>query len=93
MKAGENFIMTKFIMFNSPSNIARMIESQMIRWAGHEACVGRMRNAYRILFGKPKDKNPLRRPRRRWENNFKLDLEDIRYIMWIDWINLAQDSV
>jgi hypothetical protein len=54
--------------------------------------MGEGRGAYRVLVGRPEGKRPLGRPRRRWENNIKLDLGDI----WIDganWIGLAQDRV
>jgi hypothetical protein len=50
------------------------------------------RGAYRVLVGKPEGKRPLGRPRRRWEDNIKMDLGEI----WIDganWIRLAQDRV
>jgi hypothetical protein len=47
-------------------------------------------NSYRILVGKPEEKRPLGRPRRRWMDNIKIDL---REIVWddVDWIDLAQD--
>jgi hypothetical protein len=47
-------------------------------------------NAYRILVGKPERKRPLGRPRRRWVDNIKIDLRDIRWA-GIDWIDLAED--
>jgi hypothetical protein len=52
--------------------------------------MGAERNTYRILVGKPKRKSTLERPRRRWVNNFKMDLTEIG---WgdTDWIDLAQD--
>jgi hypothetical protein len=61
-----------------------------MRLAEHVARVGEKRNAYRILVGKPERKRPLGRPRRRWEDNIKMD---IREIGWgsMDWIDLAQD--
>jgi hypothetical protein len=49
------------------------------------------RNAYRILVGMPEGKRPLGRPRRRWVNNFKMDLREIVQD-GIDWIDLAQNS-
>jgi hypothetical protein len=61
-----------------------------MRWAGHVICMGEKRNAYRILVGKPEGKRPLGRPRRRWENNIKMDLREIGSA-GIDWIDLAQD--
>jgi hypothetical protein len=48
------------------------------------------RNAYRILVGKPKEKSPVGRPRRRWVDNIKMDLRKIRWD-GVDWIKLAQD--
>jgi hypothetical protein len=48
------------------------------------------RNAYNILVGKPERKRPLRRPRRRWEDNIKINLRDIAFA-GVDWIHLAQD--
>jgi hypothetical protein len=71
----------------SKVNIIRVMKSRRIRWAGHVAQVREKRNAYRIL-GKPEGKRPLGRPRRRWVDNIKIDLE-----RWdgMDWVNLAQD--
>jgi hypothetical protein len=53
--------------------------------------MGAKRNAYRILVGKPEGKRPLGRPKRRWEDNIKMN---IREIGWggMDWIDLAQDK-
>ena len=45
---------------------------------------------YRVLVGKHEGKRPLGRPRRRWENNIKMILQEVRYNV-IDWIELAQD--
>jgi hypothetical protein len=53
--------------------------------------MGKKRNAYRIFVGRPEGKRPLGRPRRRCENNIKMDLREIA-LGGIDWINLAQDS-
>jgi hypothetical protein len=52
--------------------------------------MGKKRNAYRILVGKPVGKRPLARPRRRWEDNIKMDLRDIGW-SGMDWADLAQD--
>jgi hypothetical protein len=67
-----------------------MIKPRRMRWAGHVARIWEMRNAYRILVGKPEGKRPLGRPRRRWLDNIK---KDLREIGWdgVDWIELAQD--
>jgi hypothetical protein len=51
---------------------------------------GEKRNAYRILVGKPEVKRPLGRPRRRWEDNFRMDLREIGWC-GMDWIDLVQD--
>jgi hypothetical protein len=58
----------------SSRSIIRMIKLRCIRWAGHVARMGEKRNAYRILVGKPEEKRPLGRPRRRWADNIKTDL-------------------
>ncbi|KAJ4434012.1 hypothetical protein ANN_16331 [Periplaneta americana] len=57
---------------------------------GHVARMGESRNAYRVLVGRPEGKRPLGRPRRRWEDNIKMDLREVGYDDR-DWINLAQD--
>jgi hypothetical protein len=76
-------------LYSSP-NIIRMIKSRRMRWAGHVARMGETRNAYRILVGKPEEKRPLERPRRRWMDNIKMDLGEIG-CDGRDWIELAQD--
>jgi hypothetical protein len=75
----------------SSSNIIRMMKSRRMRWAGHVARMGQKLNAYRILVGKPEGKRPLRRRRRRWEDNIKIDLGEVGWD-GMDWIDLAQDS-
>ncbi|KAJ4432674.1 hypothetical protein ANN_21297 [Periplaneta americana] len=67
----------------------RIIDPESIkRW--HVARKGESRNAYRVLVGRPEGKRPLGRPRRRWEDNIKMDLREVGYDDR-DWINLAQD--
>jgi len=56
--------------------IVRVIKSRRMRWAGHVARMGERRCVYRVLVGKPEGKRPLGRPRTRWENNIKMDLQD-----------------
>ena len=48
-----------------------------LRWAGHVERMEQFRNAYRVLVGKPEGKRPLGRPRRRWEDNIKMDLREV----------------
>jgi len=55
-------------------NIVRVIKSKRIRWAGRVACMGERRVVYRVLVGKPEGKRPFGRPRRRREDNIKMDL-------------------
>jgi hypothetical protein len=55
-------------LYTSP-NIIRVIKSRRMRWAGHVACIGEMRNAYKILVGRPEGKRLLGRLRSRWEDN------------------------
>jgi hypothetical protein len=76
----------------SSLNIVRVIKSRRMRWAGHVARVGEGRAVYRVLVGRPEGKRPLGRPRRRWENNIKMDLREID-IDGANWIQLAQDRV
>jgi hypothetical protein len=63
-------------LYCSP-NIVRVIKSRRMRWAGHVARMGEGRVVHTILVGRPEGKRPLGRPRRRWENNFKMDLRKI----------------
>ncbi|KAJ4435351.1 hypothetical protein ANN_17964 [Periplaneta americana] len=76
-------------LYSSP-DIIRNIKSRRLRWAGHVARMGESRNAYRVLVGRPEGKIPLGRPRRRWEDNIKMDLREVGYDDR-EWINLAQD--
>jgi hypothetical protein len=78
-------------LYSSP-NIVRVIKSRRMRWAGHVARMGEGRGAYRVLVGRPEGKRPLGRPRRRWEDNIKMDLGEIR-IDGANWIQLARDRV
>jgi len=55
-------------------NIVRVVKSRRMRWAGHVAHMGEGKGVHRVLVGKPEGKRPLGRPRRRWEDNIKMDL-------------------
>jgi hypothetical protein len=57
-------------------NIVRVLKSRRMRWAGHVARMGEDSGVYRVLVGKPEGKRPLGRPRRRWEDNIKMDLQE-----------------
>ena len=59
------------------TNIFRVIKYRRLRWAGHVARMKEGRSAFKILTGKPTGKRPLGRPRRRWEDNIRMDLEEI----------------
>jgi hypothetical protein len=61
-----------------------------MRWVGHVVAYGEGRGVYRVLVGKPEGKRPLGRPRHRWEDNIKLDLQEVG-CGGMDWIKLAVD--
>jgi hypothetical protein len=69
----------------------RISKSRRVRWAGHVARRREKRNAYRLLIRKPERERPLGRPRRRWIDNIKMDLLEVRLSV-VDWIGLAQDK-
>ena len=71
-------------------NIVRVVKSRRMRWAGHVARMGKGRGVHRVLVGKPEGKRPLGRPRRRWEDNIKMDLQEVGRSCG-DWMELAQD--
>jgi len=57
-------------------NIVRVVKSRRMRLTGHVARMGEGRDVHRVLVGKPEGKRPLGRPRRRWEDNIKMDLRE-----------------
>ena len=65
----------------SSSNIIRNLTSTRLRWAGHVARMEQFRNAYRVLMGNPESKRPLGRLRHRWEDNIKMDLREVGFIL------------
>jgi hypothetical protein len=76
-------------VYSSP-NIVRVINSKRMRWAGHVARMGKSRGVYKVLVGKPEGRSPLGRPRHRWEDNIKMDLQEVD-CEGMDWIDVAQD--
>jgi len=74
-------------LYSSP-NIVRVIKSRRMRWVGYVAHMGESRGVYRVLVGKPEGTRPLGRPRHRWENNIKMDLQEVG-CEGIDWIDVA----
>jgi hypothetical protein len=69
-----------------------VIKSRRMRWAGHVARMGEGKGVYRVLVWRPEGKRPLGIPRRRWEDNIKMDLREIG-IDGANWIQLAQNRV
>jgi hypothetical protein len=78
-------------LYSSP-NIVRVIKSRRMRWSGHVARMGEERGVYRISVGRLKGKRPLGRPKRRWEDNIKMEFREIG-IDEANWILLARDRV
>ena len=76
-------------LYSSP-NIVRVIKSRRMRWARHVARMGEGRGVHKVLVGKPEGKRPLGRPRSRWKDNIKMDLEEVGRGCG-DWMELAQD--
>jgi hypothetical protein len=72
-------------LYSSP-NIIRLIKSKRMRWAGHVTRMGEGRGAYRVLAGRPEGRRPLGRPRRRWEDNIKMDLQEVGWGAWTGFI-------
>ena len=75
-------------LYPSPS-ISRMVKPRRERWAGHAAHMGERRGVYSVLVGKPGGKRPLGRHARRWEDNIKMDFQEVGCGV-MDWIELAQ---
>jgi len=76
-------------LYSSP-NIVRVIKKRRMRWAGHVEHMGEERGVYRVLVGKPEGRRPLERPRRRWVNYIRIDVQEVG-CGYMDWIGLAQD--
>jgi len=71
-------------------NIVRVVKSRRMRWAGHVSRMGEGRGVHRVLLGKPEGKRPLGRPRRRREDNIKMDLQEVEGCCE-EWMEVAQD--
>jgi len=76
-------------LYSSP-NIVRVIKSRRMRWVGHVARMGERRGVYTVLVGKPEGKRQLGRPRCRWEDNIKMNLQEVG-CEGMDWIKLVHD--
>jgi hypothetical protein len=76
-------------LYASPDN-TRLVKSGMMTRAGHVACIGQMRNAYKVLVGKPESKRPLGRTRRKWAYNIRTGLREIEW-RGENWIHLTQE--
>ena len=76
-------------LYSSP-NIVWVITSRRMRWVGHVVRMGEERKVFRVLVGKPEGRRPLGRPRRRWVDNIRMDLQEVE-CGYMDWIGLAQD--
>jgi hypothetical protein len=67
----------KLYALYSSRNIIQMLKLRRIRWAGHVARMGDRRGAYAVLVGRPKAKRPLERLTHTWEDNIKMDFQDV----------------
>jgi hypothetical protein len=65
-----------YALYSSP-NIIRVIKSRRLRWTGHVVRMRKKKGPYRALVGKSEGRRPLGRPRRRWEDNIKMDLQEV----------------
>jgi hypothetical protein len=75
-------------LYSSP-NIVRVVKSRRMRCVGHVARMGEDRGVHSV--GKPEGKRPLWSPRRKWEDNIKMDLQEVGY-KDMDWIDVTQDK-
>jgi len=74
----------------SSRNLVGVIKLKRMRWAGEVARMGVERGVYRVLVGKPQGKRALGRPRHRWVDNIRMDLQEVG-CEYTDWIGRAQD--
>jgi hypothetical protein len=66
-------------------NIVRVVKSRRMRWTGHVVRMGEDRGVHRVLEGKPEGKRPFGRPRRRWEDNINIDLQEVGGVVGTEW--------
>jgi hypothetical protein len=76
-------------LYSLPNNV-RVVKSRRMSWAGHVARMGKVRGVHRMLVGKPGGKRPLGKPGRRWEDNIKMDFQEVEGSRG-DWMEYAQD--
>jgi hypothetical protein len=76
-------------------NVIRVFKSRTTRWAGHIACMGEMRNTYKIVVGTTEVIRSLRRPCRRWEDNVRMDLSKVGWegLDWLIWLRIRTSGV
>jgi hypothetical protein len=73
--SGENYVMKSLMMCPPHPILFGFLNRE--EWAGHVARLGERRGVYGVLVGKPEGKRPLGRPRRRWEDNIKMDFQEV----------------
>jgi hypothetical protein len=75
----------------SPSNIIRVTKSRRMRWPGHVARMRESKGAYKVLVGKSEGKRSFGRLRRRWEDNIKMDLQELGWATWtgLIWLRIG----
>jgi hypothetical protein len=78
------------VVLYMPKHVAELIKVSRMRWAGHVARKGEGRGAYRILVGRPEGRRPFGRTRSRWDDNNKMDLQEVG-CGGMEWIDMAQD--
>ena len=83
VEISKTSVIMKFLFF-------KIYCTRRMRWAGHVARMGEERGVYRVFVGKSKGRRPLGRPRRRWVDNIRTDLQEVG-CGYMDWIGLAQD--
>ena len=89
-KDRNGYLFEKLNDLYSLPNIVRVVKSRQMRWTGHAARMGEDRGVHRVLVGKPERNRPLGRPRLRWEDNIKMDLQKVGRGHG-DWMEFAQD--